>query len=122
MATTRTAPAARPVAKSKGGFIRTRLTHAEAGANLRDGLAVELLVWTEGQEEAGPTSYWLAVEVGAYRLTKVVDEEGSTVYRLPRHNGAPTGCNCDDSKYRGAARPCKHRRMVANTLAALGVE
>jgi hypothetical protein len=119
---TRKTTATREVPKSKGGVAKTRLSHAEARIALESGLAIELLVRNEDDApEAAPTSYWLAIEHGAFRVVKIEDEEGATVYRLPSHQGRPTGCNCPDAKYRGVARPCRHVRLVGNVLTKLGL-
>lgn len=133
MATTRTAPAARPVAAAKSGSCRlASLPRDEAKARLLAGMAIELRVRFEGEPaDLPPHSYWLALETPAnatpaYRLTKVEEEDGdgagAVSYRLGLHRtGRANGCSCPDNVYRGAARPCKHRKLVTAVVEALAL-
>ncbi len=120
---TRKTTATREVPKSKGGVAKTRLSHAEARIALESGLAIELLVKCEGDApEAPATSYWMAIEKDGFRLVKIEDEEGATVYSLLKgKTGHPVTCNCPDHRYRGQDRACKHVRLVGNVLAKLGL-
>lgn len=109
--------------RSKNGTARLRLSVEEARKIIDAGLAIELLVKHEDDApEVLPVSYWLAIEAAGFRLVKIEDEEGATVYNLPRaKSGAACSCSCDDQKYWGHVRNCKHVRLVTNVATRLGL-